>query len=177
VLTGLTNAQTYSISVTAAHAEGNSPAVTAAGVTPAPVSGSSADATAVQQFLNAQTAVNPVIAAGDVQVPVIKQFGQGVAWFQVSEPVTPFGPCGGDVGGVDRRGRGQREPRRDAADARRGFQADASGLGSADQAAASYVSDGGTVPARNARAWSVRQLQVMSGGLDGWLSGGSGPPR
>jgi len=57
VLTGLTNAQTYSISVTAANAEGNSPAATAAGVTPAAVSGSSADATAVQQFLNAQTAV------------------------------------------------------------------------------------------------------------------------
>ncbi len=57
VLTGLTNGQAYTISVTATNAEGTSPATTATGVTPAAVAGSSNDIQAVQQFLNSQTAL------------------------------------------------------------------------------------------------------------------------
>ena len=41
---------------------------------------------------------------------------------------------------------------------------------SAAKAAAAFISDGGTVPARNARAWSVQRLEDMSGGLAGWLA-------
>jgi integrase len=41
---------------------------------------------------------------------------------------------------------------------------------SAAQAAAAFISDGGTVPARTSRAWSVRRLEDMFGGLAGWLA-------
>jgi integrase len=41
---------------------------------------------------------------------------------------------------------------------------------SAGQAAAAFISDGATRPARNARAWSVRRLEVMFGSLAGWLA-------
>ena len=40
----------------------------------------------------------------------------------------------------------------------------------AGQAAAAFISDGGTRAARNSRAWSVRRLDDMFGGLDGWLA-------
>ncbi|MGO9500126.1 MAG: hypothetical protein ACLPUO_00740, partial [Streptosporangiaceae bacterium] len=40
----------------------------------------------------------------------------------------------------------------------------------AGQAAAAFISDGGTRPARNSRAWSVRRLNDMFGGLAGWLA-------
>lgn len=40
----------------------------------------------------------------------------------------------------------------------------------AGQAAAAFISDGGTRPARNSRAWSVRRLEDMFGGLAGWLA-------
>jgi hypothetical protein len=57
VLPGLANGQAYTISVTATNAEGTSPAVTATGITPTAVAGSSNDIQAVQQFLNSQTAL------------------------------------------------------------------------------------------------------------------------
>ena len=41
---------------------------------------------------------------------------------------------------------------------------------SAAGAAAAFISDGATVPARSARAWSVRRLDHMFGGLAGWLA-------
>jgi integrase len=41
---------------------------------------------------------------------------------------------------------------------------------SAGQAAAAFISDGGTRPARNSRAWSVQRLDDMFGGLAGWLA-------
>jgi integrase len=41
---------------------------------------------------------------------------------------------------------------------------------SAAGAAVAFVSDGATVPARSARAWSVRRLDDMFGGLAGWLA-------
>lgn len=41
---------------------------------------------------------------------------------------------------------------------------------SAAGAAAAFISDGATVPARSARAWSVRRLDDMFGGLAGWLA-------
>lgn len=63
VLTGLTNGHSYTISVTAANGEGTGPAVTATSVTPAAVSGSSADIQAVQQFLNAQATLQENIYA------------------------------------------------------------------------------------------------------------------
>jgi len=44
------------------------------------------------------------------------------------------------------------------------------GFTSAAKAAAAFISDGGTAPARSARAWSVQRLEVMFGGLAGWLA-------
>jgi hypothetical protein len=41
---------------------------------------------------------------------------------------------------------------------------------SSAEAAAAFISDGGTAPARTARAWSVRRLQHMFCGLAGWLA-------
>jgi integrase len=41
---------------------------------------------------------------------------------------------------------------------------------SAAGAAAAFISDGATVPARSARAWSVRRLDDLFGGLAGWLT-------
>jgi integrase len=41
---------------------------------------------------------------------------------------------------------------------------------SVGQAAAAFISDSATRPARNARAWSVRRLEDTFGGLAGWLA-------
>jgi hypothetical protein len=41
---------------------------------------------------------------------------------------------------------------------------------SAAGTAAAFISDGATVPAPSARAWSVRRLDDMFGGLTGWLA-------
>jgi Putative amidase domain/Fibronectin type III domain len=55
VLTGLTNGQPYTIHVAAINAEGTGSAEVSGSVTPAAVTGSTADGQAVQQFLTAQT--------------------------------------------------------------------------------------------------------------------------